>query len=92
LIIVSDNTHMVFLIFTLFKDIHDHSGGSFWDEVWSVALDPAHIIAELIFTLVFDGLIIAVFYNLIFKKIILPKLRRDIHKDIDEAHGTEEHK
>ena len=66
----------------------EHSGNiGFWDELWSITLDPAHIVAELIFTAIFDGLIITVAYNLIFKKFILPKLRRDIHKDIDDAHG-----
>lgn len=66
---------------------------NFWQEAWAVTTDPAHIFAELVFTVIFDGLIVAVFYNLIFKKIILPRLRKEIHKDIDEAHGTtHEHK
>jgi hypothetical protein len=77
------------ILATLLTEIHEHAGEGFWDEVLHVTLDPAHIIAEIIFTIVFDGIIIALFYNVIFKKFILPKLRRDIHKDIDEAHGTE---
>ena len=76
---------------------HAVSGG-FWDEVWSIALDSAHIMAELIWTLVFDGIIIALIYNVLFKQIILPRLRRnlreEIHNDIDLEHGIspEQHK
>ena len=69
---------------------HAVSGG-FWDEVWGIALDPAHIMAELIWTLVFDVIIIALMYNILFKQIILPRLRRnlreEIHHDIDLEHG-----
>ena len=70
--------------------------GDFWSELWSIALDPAHIGAELIFTVVFDGLVIAVFYNVIFKKVILPRikksLRSEIHEEIDKEHGFEHEK
>jgi hypothetical protein len=55
---------------------------------WSVATDPNHIIAELIFNLVFDGLIIALGYGIIIKKVIMPYLRRNIHKYIDTKHNV----
>jgi hypothetical protein len=54
---------------------------------WSIAFDPNHTIAELFWTIVFDGLVVAVLYNVVFKKFILPKLRRDIHTEIDIEHG-----
>ncbi|CAB5219775.1 hypothetical protein UFOVP221_135 [uncultured Caudovirales phage] len=56
---------------------------------WEIALDPNHIIAELLWTIVFDGVFVWFFYNIIFKKHILPKLRKDIHAEIDEEHGIE---
>ena len=72
------------------------SSGSFWNDLWSVTLDPAHIGAELIFTIVFDGIVIAIFYNIIFKKIVLPRikktLRHEIHEEIDKEHGFEHEK
>jgi hypothetical protein len=30
-----------------------------------------------------------VLYGIVFKKVLLPKLRRDIHKEIDIEHGIE---
>ena len=57
----------------------------------SIALDPNHIIAELLFTIVFDGLVVALLWGIVFKRMILPRLRRDIHKEIDEQHGIEPH-
>ena len=61
-------------------------------ETWmSIALDPNHIIAELLFTIVFDGLVVALLWGIVFKRMILPRLRRDIHKEIDEQHGIEPH-
>ncbi len=57
----------------------------------SIALDPNHIIAELLFTIVFDGLVVALLWGIVFKRMILPRLRRDIHKEIDEQHGIDPH-
>jgi hypothetical protein len=54
---------------------------------WSIAFDPNHIIAELFWTIVFDGVIVALLYNVVFKRYVLPRLRRQIHKEIDEEHG-----
>ena len=52
---------------------------------WEIALDPNHVIAELIWNIVFDLLIITLGYGIIVKKIVLPK----IHKYIDDKHGVE---
>ena len=54
----------------------------------SIALDPNHIIAELLFTIVFDGLVVALLWGIVFKRMILPRLRRDIHKEIDSQPNT----
>jgi hypothetical protein len=58
---------------------------------WEIATDPNHIIAELIWTVIFDGLFVWFFYRVVFKKFLLPKLRKDIHKEIDQEHGIEHH-
>ncbi|CAB4128254.1 hypothetical protein UFOVP111_18 [uncultured Caudovirales phage] len=56
---------------------------------WDIATDPNHIIAELIWTVIFDGLFVWFLYGVVFKKYILPKLRKDIHKEIDAEHGIQ---
>jgi hypothetical protein len=56
---------------------------------WEIATDPNHIIAELIWTVIFDGLFVWFLYGVVFKRLILPKLRKDIHKEIDEEHGIQ---
>jgi hypothetical protein len=58
-----------------------------WEEAWSIFSDPSHIIAELGWTVIQDVLVIWLAYGLLFKKIILPRLRREIHKEIDEEHN-----
>ena len=76
---------------TLIMAEHGHGEG-FWSEFSSLATDPAHILFELVFSLIFDVLIISFIYGVLIKKIIIPKLRRDIHKEIDTEHGYEGHK
>jgi hypothetical protein len=66
-----------------------HEEISVLQEAWSIFTDPAHIMAELGWTIIQDLLIIGVLYGIVFKKILLPKLRRDIHKEIDIEHGIE---
>lgn len=59
-------------------------------ETWiSILTDPNHIIAEIIINLIFDGLIIALGYGIIVKKIIFPYLRKNIHKYIDGKHNIQ---
>jgi hypothetical protein len=74
-------------------DTHSHSHsyedfGTFWAEFTGVLLDPAHIFAELVFTIVFDGIILYLGYQVFFKRIILPRIRKQIHKEVDEEHGV----
>ena len=49
----------------------------------SIATDPNHIIAELIWTFAQDVVLIWFIYGIIWKKVMLPK----IHKKFDEQHG-----
>ena len=52
-----------------------------------IATDPAHILAELVFTLVFDLVIIAFIWGVIFKKLLLPFITKKVHEEIDVEHG-----
>jgi hypothetical protein len=59
-------------------------------ETWiNILTDPNHIIAEIIINFIFDILIITLGYGIIVKKIILPYLRKNIHKYIDTKHNIE---
>ena len=55
---------------------------------WDIFTNPPHIIAELLWTLIQDVIIGWFFYGIIWKKYVFPKLRRDIHREIDEEHGV----
>jgi hypothetical protein len=55
---------------------------------WSIALDPNHIIAELLWTIAFDFIVVAFLYNVVFKRYVLPKMRKQIHDEIDAEHGV----
>jgi len=58
-----------------------------WQHAWEIFTDPSHILAELGWTIIQDVLIIGLLYGVVFKRVILPKLRKDIHKEIDAEHG-----
>jgi len=62
-------------------------GTNFWDEVINITFDPAHIVAELFWAVIFDVIVITLLLNVVFKKYILPKLKKDIHEEIDDEHG-----
>lgn len=50
---------------------------------WELVTDPNHIVAELLWNLVFDVLFVTVLYGVVWKKVILPKL----HAQFDKQHG-----
>lgn len=58
-----------------------------WNEAWAVISDPAHAIAEVFYNIAVDLVIIPIVV-LLYKKIREPKLRAQIHKEIDEEHGV----
>ena len=66
---------------------HGHEEGNVWEHAWEIFTDPAHILPEIAWHLIIEVVVIAFFYGVIVKKVILPKLRRDIHKEIDREHG-----
>lgn len=59
------------------------------DEYLHVMFDPAHLLAELSFTIIFDFVFLAMLIPLI--KIMLNNFRRALHKELDEEHGIEPH-
>ena len=68
---------------------HEHEDDTMWQHAWEIFSDPAHIIAELGWTIIQDGLVIWLLYGIVFRRIILPKLRKDIHKEIDLEHNID---
>lgn len=63
------------------------SSDGLWGEAWVIFSDPSHIIAELGWTLIQDVVLIWLLYGTVWKKMILPRLRKEIHKEIDEEHN-----
>ena len=60
-----------------------------FNETWfDIVTDPNHIIAEIIINILFDGLIIALGYGIIIKKVVMPYLRKNIHRYVDDKHGV----
>jgi len=58
-------------------------------ETWiNIVTDPNHIIAEVIINIVFDTVIIALGYGIIIKRVVIPYLRKNIHKYVDDKHGV----
>jgi len=65
---------------------HTHENGLL-QEFWMIFTDPAHALAELASAIVFDLVVIALLWGVLFKKVLLPKLTRKIHAEIDKEHG-----
>ena len=68
---------------------HGSTGGEydFWGEFLYLVTDPAHIAFEVFYTFVLDILIVFLIWGIIIKKWIIPKLRHDLHKQVDAEHG-----
>lgn len=56
---------------------------SFWQDYLSIQFDPAHLLSELGFTLVFDLL------GWLFVKKLVSKLLWKWHLEIDKEHGVD---
>lgn len=66
---------------------HDHAEVGLFQEAWGLITDPAHAITEVFYNVMFDLLLIPIVFFL-YKKI-RPKLKRDIHNQIDREHGID---
>jgi len=64
----------------------DEHTGSFLEQYIELLGNPAHWAFELTVQFVIDLVILYFGYKVIFKKIILPKIRKDIHTEIDRDH------
>lgn len=65
----------------------EHEGMSVLEEAWAIFTDPSHVIAELGWTIVQDLIIIGLLYNVVFKRFIVPRLKKQLHDEIDKEHG-----
>lgn len=52
---------------------------------------PAHWAFELVFSLLFDLIVISLFYGILVKRVIIPRLKKKIHDEIDKEHGIPAH-
>jgi hypothetical protein len=55
---------------------------------WAIFSDPNHIIAELLWNIIQDGVVIFLGYKLFWKKYVYPKM----HARFDKEHGLEHKK
>lgn len=75
-------------------DEHGHSHettGNVLVDAWNIFSDPAHFIAEIGFSLVIDFVIIFLGYQLFIKKLVIPRLRKQIHRELDAEIHIEHH-
>ena len=63
------------------------AGMSVWEEAWSIFVDPAHIMAELSWTIIQDVILVWLLYGTVWKKMILPRL----HEKFDKEHRIVHH-
>ena len=59
----------------------DHAELGVFEEAWSIFTDPAHIMAELGWTVIQDVVLIWLLYGTLWKKVILPRLHDKFDKD-----------
>lgn len=71
----------------LAADEHAEGSGGTFGEAWALITDPSHAIAEVVYNIAVD-LVIVPIAVLLYKKIREPKLRAEIHKEIDDEHGV----
>lgn len=70
-------------------DDHAHeTGQTLLQETWGLITDPAHALTEIFYSFLFELLIIPIAL-LLYRKWREPKLRAQIHKEIDAEHGIQ---
>lgn len=71
---------------------HAHaSGGDVWDwnEFGSIIGSLEHWVFELVTSVVFYLIFGLLIYRFIIQTHVIPRLRKDIHAEIDQSHGVE---
>ena len=76
------------ILISAHSHVHDIEGESVWQQAFELITEPAHAITEVFYSLLFDALLIPITI-LIYKKIREPKLRQEIHNEIDKEHGID---
>jgi hypothetical protein len=71
-------------------EVHE-AGTSFTQEYMELLSNPAHWLFELTFSIIFDFIVISLLYGIIIKKVIIPRLKKTLHDEIDKEHGVEAH-
>ena len=66
---------------------HEEVSLTVWQEAWSIFTDPAHIMAELGWTIIQDVILVWLLYGTLWKKVILPRL----HDKFDKEHAIVHH-
>lgn len=69
--------------------MHDHEHGSLFQEFWAVFTDPAHALSELASAIIFDLVVIALLWGVLIKKVIIPRITKRVHAEIDREHGID---
>lgn len=69
---------------------HGESGHEILEETFELITDPAHALTEIFYGILFELLIIPTTI-FIYRKAREPKLRKEIHQEIDKEHGIEPH-
>lgn len=84
--------HVPLLIFTALS-LHSEEApsGSWFDEYVGLLHDPGHILFEITFSIFFDFVIVYLGYHFFIRKIVIPRLRHEIHREIDEEHHVDHH-
>lgn len=62
---------------------------SWVDEYLHLLQDPAHWMFEITVSIIFDLLVVGLIWQVVIKKHIIPKLRKEIHAEIDREHDLE---
>ena len=70
---------------------HESADMSVWEEAWSIFTDPAHIMAELGWTIIQDVILIWLLYGTLWKKVILPRLHEKFDKEHKITHHDDDH-
>jgi hypothetical protein len=65
--------------------LDSHTGGWFAEYI-AMLHDPAHILFEVTISIIFDFMIVYVGYQILVKRFIIPRLRKEIHAEIDREH------
>jgi hypothetical protein len=63
--------------------------GSVWVEFWALFTDPAHAMAELAMSMIWDIVIITLIYQLLIKRWLYPRWSKRLHQEIDTEHGVD---